>query len=1038
MKPNDILDKLFVEIETVILTRQHPVTGLLPASTSINIHGDYTDAWVRDNVYSILSVWALGMAYRRTGEKNRADQLEQSTVKLMRGLLQSMMRQSHKVETFKHTLNPHDALHAKYDTSTGLPVVADHAWGHLQIDATSLFLLMLAQMSASGLRIVCTFGEVDFVQNLIYYIASAYRTPDFGIWERGNKINNGKTEINASSLGMAKAALQALDGFNLFGKNASPRAVVHTVADAVSLARNALATLLPRESLSKEVDSALLSVIGFPAFAVGDEALVTKTRDEILSKLGGNYGCKRFLWDGHQTALEESSRIYYEHSELANFENIESEWPLFYTYLYINALFNGNETTAQHYREKIESLMVEVDGIGLIPELYYLEGDHIAAEKAEPRTQPRVPNENVPLVWAQSLYLTGLLLDEGLITTDDLDPLHLRQRATRFNKPQVALVVLAENDEVKQMLAKYGVISESIDDIRPMGVISAPHLVDAYAQLGANESLGLTGRPLRRLQSLSTSQTYEINGREFLCLSWIQSNDGDYRAYDVQRIANKIEQEISHIRRHWWNTEVAVFTFMVEQRLLESPNAHVIFNTLKDLQLRTKNEYVGYASAKLAYRASRSNHFILPRYCLTPLKSNPWKPSLSLIERVQVKLTGVGLEFVSRFTSQQAHGELSLDELQYREVRKLMSERSINDSVSSDSPFTVRNLLELVYLKACEDNHWVTSRYCFAVLNRFHSVMADGLLLLNSRHLSVVVGLDNQLRLDCDSFSTNKDIVGAVERVIDEPLERALVQETLVVIGSLVRIQPKLFDGLRSIHTHHLLALCAKCEKQTFSTKGLAFLAKLPPASLTEKIVTILESQRKVFTRGIKHSLTRDEQAEGFFGAAEEAHAVDTDWLEWRSARGLITRFDEDFLKNIWQSLSHAPYLIFGDVGSQECTLDSESTQSSMTPGEASFAGLIDRLTQHVHPPYYKSALVETLYSFTQYCQQHKEVKFEKAIDLGAVLEKAANIYVAENGKDVEGSRDLDVLIDQSPFVLQQYLSMAFSWYSKMAEEPVE
>ncbi|VUD53343.1 hypothetical protein TDB9533_01815 [Thalassocella blandensis] len=1036
MKPNEILNRLFEEIDTVILSRQHPVTGLLPASTSINIHGDYTDAWVRDNVYSILCVWALSMAYKRTGEKVRHDQLEQATIKLMRGLLQAMMRQSHKVEAFKHTLNPQDALHAKYDTTTGLPVVADDAWGHLQIDATSLFLLMMAQMTASGMRIVCTYNEVDFVQNLVYYIASAYRTPDFGIWERGNKINNGKTEINASSLGMAKAALQALDGFNLFGENASPRAVIHTVADAISLARNTLATLLPRESLSKEVDSALLSIIGYPAFAVGDEKLVTKTRDEILSKLGGNYGCKRFLWDGHQTAIEESSRIYYEHSELANFENVESEWPLFYTYLYINALFNDNETTAQHYREKIESLMIEIDGIGLIPELYYLQREHIAAEKAEPRSQPRVPNENVPLVWAQSMYLTALLLDEGLITKQDIDPLRMRNRSTRFVKPQIALVVLAENENVKQLLAKKGVISECIDDIHPVEVISAPHLVDAYAQLGACDALGLTGRPARRLQSLSTSQTYNINGKEYLCLSWIQSNEGDYRAYDAKRMAYKIDQEISHIRRHWLNNEVAVFTFMVEQRLCETPNANVIYSTLKEFQLRTKNESVGYASAKLACRASRTHHFNLPRYCVTPMTSRAYSPVLSLIERIPGKLKGVGLEFVSRYTAQQAHGIESLDELQYREVKRLLKERHLNDSVSTEENFTIANLIQLVYEKACEDNHWVTARYCFAVLNRTQSVLYDGMLLLHSRHLSVVVGLDNNLRLDGEHYNSNSDIVTAINNHIEEPLECVLVQEVLVIIGSIARLHPKLLDGLRSIHTHHLLALCAKCEEKNFNAVGLPTLAKLSPADLTDKILGILESQRKVFIRGVKFSYVQEESAAELYGIAEEAHALDTDWLEWRSARGLITRFDEEFLKNIWQSLSHSPQIIFGDMGSQECTLDSEYTQSSMTSGEESFGRLIDQLTQHVHPPYYKSAIVETLFAFTQYCQANVDTKFEHPINLGAVLEKAANLYVAENGKDSESSRDLDVLIDQSPFAVQQYLKMAFSWYATLVEEP--
>ena len=92
MKNKSVLNQLFQDIDTVILSRQHPVTGLLPASTSVNHHGDYTDAWVRDNVYSVVCVWALGMALRHAGDRDRSDQLEQATIKLMRGLLQSMMR----------------------------------------------------------------------------------------------------------------------------------------------------------------------------------------------------------------------------------------------------------------------------------------------------------------------------------------------------------------------------------------------------------------------------------------------------------------------------------------------------------------------------------------------------------------------------------------------------------------------------------------------------------------------------------------------------------------------------------------------------------------------------------------------------------------------------------------------------------------------------------------------------------------------------------------------------------------------------------
>ncbi len=1017
MKTKELLDKLYKEVSEVIVRRQHPVTGLLPASTAVNTHGDYTDAWVRDNVYSIMCVWALSLAFRRHGDKFRADELSQCTIKLMRGLLQSMMRQSDKVETFKTTFHPHDALHAKYDTTTGLPVVADHAWGHLQIDATSLYLLMLGQMSASGLRIVKTYSEVDFVQNLIYYIGSAYRTPDFGIWERGNKINNGNTEINASSVGMAKAALQALDGFNLFSRSGPPRAILHTVPDAISHARNVLASLLPRESLSKEVDSALLSVIGFPAFAVGDQELVTKTRDEILNKLGGEYGCKRFLWDGHQTVVEESSRIYYERSELASFENIESEWPLFFTYLYIAALFDDNDSTAKFYREKIESVMVEKDGFGLIPELYYVPEDVIEEERKKPGSQKRVPNDNLPLVWAQSLYLTGVMLDEGLISRDDLDPLKMRARSTRYVKSQIALVVLAENEEIKQLLAENGVIAESIDDIKPLGVMSAPHLRQAYSQVGANEALGLSGRPNRRLQSLATSQTYSLNDRNFLCLSWLQSETGDYRLRDAQLVADSVEREIAQIRKHWINNEVAVFTLMLNGDLCRSPKAKVLFDRLRSLQLRTSNENVGYASANLAFRASRVNHLHVPNFCITPLEMESARRGKELLEIFSQSTNQSVIQFLA------SYGKTDL--ASYKALNSLVEAVNPGDVlVGSAEVLVLSDLLKSVYCDAENQNHWLTARYCFMLLDCNHEDLGDALVVFSSRHLDVAVGYDKTSERVIDTPIPNDEIAKIIKEVVRSPIENALAQEMLALIGSLARSSPKLFEGMRTVHLHNLLKLCVKSDNRALELDEIVELGLKSPSEITNKVHEILLEQRKIYDQGVNFNFCqKDINSEQLFTAKAQAfNAIDTDWLEWRLARGLIPRFESSFLKDIWQSLGHTKRLVFGDIGEQDCAIDTALTQSSMTPGEESFARYIDQLVQQLHPAFYKSAIVETLYAYTQFCKDNPDVKFANSIVLGEVLEAAAEDYVKENKIKLNSDREIDFFLEQSPYVLQEYV----------------
>ena len=46
-----------------------------------------------------------------------------------------------------------------------------------------------------------------------------------------------------------------------------------------------LTSLLPRESSSKEIDAALLFIIGFPAFAVEDVDLILQTKQNIIDKL---------------------------------------------------------------------------------------------------------------------------------------------------------------------------------------------------------------------------------------------------------------------------------------------------------------------------------------------------------------------------------------------------------------------------------------------------------------------------------------------------------------------------------------------------------------------------------------------------------------------------------------------------------------------------------------------------------------------------------------------------------------------------------
>ncbi|XP_053600146.1 probable phosphorylase b kinase regulatory subunit alpha isoform X4 [Plodia interpunctella] len=539
-------------VHKLILDHQQPVTGLFPASP----HNDH--AWIRDNLYCILAVWGLSMAFKKIADQDedraKTYELEQSCVKLMRGLLMAMMQQKEKVEKFKSTQNPLDSLHAKYSSATGRTVVKDNEWGHLQIDSISLYLLILSQMTASGLQIVFSLDEVAFIQNLVFYIESAYCTPDYGIWERGDKTNHGLPELNASSIGMAKAALEAMNELDLFGARGGPSSVIHVLADEAQKCQAVLQSMLPRESNSKELDSGLLSIISYPAFAVDDPYLITKTRETIVSKLQGNYGCKRFLRDGHKTPREDPNRLYYEPWELRMFENIECEWPLFFCYLILDYCFQGDKGNLNEYMQKLENIMIRKDdGIKLVPELYAVPADKADQEQCDPGSQERLPLGRCPFIWAQSLYILGKLLQEGFLAVGELDPLNRRLCSEKKPDVVVQIVILAEDNEIRDKLLEYDLHVQTINEVAPIEVQPARVLSHLYTYLGRNKKLGLSGRKSRDVGILSTSKLYSLNDRIFAFTPQFSDMKRFYIASDYELMVDTLKAEINFLKSSWQN-----------------------------------------------------------------------------------------------------------------------------------------------------------------------------------------------------------------------------------------------------------------------------------------------------------------------------------------------------------------------------------------------------------------------------------------------------------------------------------------------------
>lgn len=1007
------LDAYYREIQEVILERQHPVSGLLPASTAVNSHGDYRHAWVRDNVYSILAVWGLALAYRKhDDDSGRAFELEHAVVKLMRGLLQAMMRQAHKVEAFKKSLDPFDALHAKYDTATGDTVMGDGAWGHLQLDATSLYLLMLAQMTSSGLTIIYSSDEVNFVQNLVFYIGRTYRTPDYGIWERGDKTNLGATELNASSIAMAKAALEAMSGFNLYGVRGAQPSVIHVLPDEIARARITLEALLPRESGSKEVDAALLAAIGFPAFAVEDADLSERTRSTILKKLSGRYGLKRFLRDGHQTVLEAQHRLHYEPEELSKFEGIESEWPLFWTYLVLDSFFGGKPEEAKRYLKRLRQVALTQEGRALLPELYYVPEEHVAAERASPGSQKRLPNANVPLVWAQSLYLLGRMLADGLVTVFDLDPLGRHQLSGRQTRPVVQLALVAENESVQQALADRGIKAETLEGIRPIRLQGAGELADAYHQIGRNTKLGLSGRPPRRLQTISTSRIFRLTGEVVVCPPAFFDDSEFYLSLDPDFLAERFRAELAYLHRYWSGTGRPTLTVFLTRTLLDSSEG-----ALLNLMAELRSGVCGGVPVKLAPLGLLQQTATLERIdylhdfrlsASSPGRQRPKAQQLRFSRRGTKPLTAeaeLGIELEADPEALQKRLAASRNLFEQAEILTTLAQRfGLEHPLSPEE--SVAERLEQVYRAAGELRLWAVIRRTAGLLGKVDVALSDSMTDLLVRQKTVTIGRSYSRRSLITHPLPESELLDKIREFCrDDIRDRVLTQELIIYLGLLIRADPGLFRGFLSIRLGYLIMLLVSdlAQRRTL-TQDEAYEALMhqPPSRIEAQLRRVLRSYHA------REQVLKDQEAiQGkqprklrYTVAPSPTPEIESNWWTWRQQAGALNLVPEDFYTSVWHLMMHCQGLVIGEKLERRNRLESRIVLSEMTPGETKFALLIEHLLNKIPAPEYRQLSTEALVALADLFVQNKSLIIDDYLVLDVIIGHAVRLAYLGHGAE--------------------------------------
>lgn len=307
----------------------------------------YNKAWLRD-------IYFITLGFLETGDIATVQ-------KAAKALLTVFVKHQDKINWAIEN-KPKEAwqyIHARFHPETFEEYWEE--WGNSQNDAVGEVLNIIITLEDLGASVVETDDERAMVQKIIDYLVTIeyWQDDDNGIWEEN-------LEIHASSIGSVVAALKKADAADW----------LEVPEGAIEKGEHALRALLPRESVTKFSDLALLTLI-YP-FAVTTEEETVEILKNVEYHLVKEKGVIRYKLDR-----------YYNNNPDGFSE--EAEWCFGLSWLAIIYAERGEKEKAYYWLRRAKAAVTED---GKVPELYY--------------SNTSKPNENTPLGWAESMYVVAL------------------------------------------------------------------------------------------------------------------------------------------------------------------------------------------------------------------------------------------------------------------------------------------------------------------------------------------------------------------------------------------------------------------------------------------------------------------------------------------------------------------------------------------------------------------------------------------------------------------------------------------------------
>jgi phosphorylase kinase alpha/beta subunit len=315
---------------------------------------------------------------------------------------------------------------------------------------------------------------------------------------------------------------------------------------------------------------------------------------------------------------------------------------------------------------------------------------------------------------------------------------------------------------------------------------------------------------------------------------------------------------------------------------------------------------------------------------------------------------------------------------------------------------TVADLLDEVYIKAGKLGIWAVVRRAAGLRQMVDVALSDEVTTILVRQKQIAVGKSYSEASLITRPMANQEIVEKITQFCGEDIrDRVLTQEILIYLGTLIRAESHLFNGLLTLRVGYLiLFITSQLGRELGVTQDEAYehLMQLSPFEVKTRLRQVLLGYEGMNQLLRQRESLRVKQSENEIEwvvlpeAEDETFLPMGGWQQQRHWDGAMNRVPKDFFQRVWQLLKHCKGVVIGDKLERRNRLDSEVILSEMTPGEKNFALRVEHLLNKIEAPEYRQANVEALMELAAIADRNPNLQIEEYIVLDVLIGHAVRL----------------------------------------------